>query len=73
MKAIINSKPGILYPIISGSSPFGLNLWGTKPVMNSTIKIVMYMVAPIGAEISKPVKKYLFSYLLAYIDFLTDS
>ena len=28
--------------------------------MNSTIKIVMYMVAPIGAEISKPVKKYLF-------------
>ena len=59
-KAIINSKPGILYPIISGSNPFGLNLWGTKPVMNSTIKIVMYMVAPIGADISKPVKKYLF-------------
>jgi len=27
--------------------------------MNSTINIVIYIVAPIGAEIRRPVKKYL--------------
>lgn len=58
-KAIINSSPGILYPIISRSNPFGLKRSGTSPAINSTINMVIYIVAPIGAEIKRPVKKYL--------------
>ena len=58
--AITNSNPGIWY----GRNWFGLNCVGRSPAINSTINIVKYIVAPIGAATKAPVKKYLWIFFM---------